>query len=496
MADDDKEGPASTVEEEVVEYLFRRHEFVDHKFLPQWGALAAAGVKFANPQYIYKGRRFASAMALQQALDRYAVRSRVSIWDTEVNGEGNVADGDTAADPDMEQLRRVVCRLLYKMGKFHKPADADGGENSDDAGESTGRGNERSKPPSNAISSRRRGKTPESTTAALQSSDIYLRKNKKKRKVAAGTKVNSGTSESASLVFPTVRECGELMKHFDTSYAEEIEAQHEANDFDSWKMALATGYYHLLFYGHGSKYELLQSFCEGSLAECLTLQIQGWETKASVAAVLELLQIHCTAASVENEPIAPTILVIHSLDALMQREKDSKVALEVLVNTATKNNIRLACSVNHVDPPVLTERHGRRSFHYIPVHTHRPVELSETGDASTESRPAARQRRSADRMWAVLQNLAPRYAEVLQVLARLLLAENSNASWILYKDFLKASRDACLIDKDGKLRGLLQELKDHGLLTMRADAGADSVSIPFDHKTLRDIVKYEPRKGR
>ena len=65
-----------------------------------------------------------------------------------------------------------------------------------------------------------------------------------------------------------------------------------------------------------------------------------------------------------------------------------------------------------------------------------------------------------------------------------------------YTRILKASRDACLIDKDGKLRGLLQELKDHGLLTMRADAGADSVSIPFDHKTLRDIVKYEPRKGR
>lgn len=479
---------SSDEDNNALEYLIRRYTFLEHSFGIQWQALSAAGVRFTNPTYEYKDRKFTSAKELQTALDRQAVNLNISVWDAALLDNKN-RKGVTDTDPTMENLRRDACSRLYSMTRGKDRRTQSSKNNFEVMVESS--------TATTAPSDRRlRSDRSKSTTAALHSSDLYLKKRKRTMKDNSKSKSDDG-AKSLPLA-PSIQVCNECMENFDTSYSISIERQYKRDKFAAWKLSLATAHYNLLLYGHGSKQWLLEDFCSSTLSDCCILKIKGSQPDCSLAQVHGLLELH---GFLENDNEMQTggaqkVLVIHNIDILLQQEKDASASLNMLVDSLG-SSVYLICSCNGVDLPVIVNPRSQRRFLYIPVHTHRPVELTESKEAVAARDTGVLQNRSRSRLWAVLPNLAPRYAEVLQVLARLLLAaENKSRPWILYKTFFSACRDACLVDKDGKLRGLLQELKDHGLLEMRVDAGADSVSIPFDSGTLMEIVEYAPRQGR
>ena len=89
----------------------------------------------------------------------------------------------------------------------------------------------------------------------------------------------------------------------------------------------------------------------------------------------------------------------------------------------------------------------------------------------------SRAHEQSERVLQVLKNLAPRYGEVMQILAQLQLLEmqqhdegmdGNNAIqphvWVDYKVFRAACKSRFVIDKDSKLRTLQTELSDHHLL--------------------------------
>ena len=146
--------------------------------------------------------------------------------------------------------------------------------------------------------------------------------------------------------------------------------------------------------------------------------------------------------------------------------------------------------------------------------THRRSDTSFGEGATSESTKAVQQRRKqqlrateqSERVLQVLKNLAPRYGEVMQILAQLQLSEmkqqpppqrvdhRSSAqppAWVDYKVFRTACKSRFVIDKDSKLRTLQTELSDHHLLVSKHEGSSEYVRIPYSIKKLQEIISYQ-----
>jgi Origin recognition complex subunit 2 len=153
--------------------------------------------------------------------------------------------------------------------------------------------------------------------------------------------------------------------------------------------------------------------------------------------------------------------------------------------------IRLVASIDHVDASAAlwsSSTAFKFGWFWKEIHTYRPYirELAMLADEDLSAKKAARkQNRATDqaaRVLEVLKNLAPRYGEVMQVLAKLQLKElkSSSASpWVDYKVFRSECKSGFLIDKESKLRTLQTELTDHRLMISKTEGRSEFVSIPY-----------------
>jgi Fe2+ or Zn2+ uptake regulation protein len=105
----------------------------------------------------------------------------------------------------------------------------------------------------------------------------------------------------------------------------------------------------------------------------------------------------------------------------------------------------------------------------------------------------------SERVLQVLKNLAPRYGEVMQILAQLQLSEmepldrsssQQAPGWVDYKIFRAACKSRFVIDKDSKLRTLQTELSDHHLLVSKHEGSTEYVRIPYNIEKLQEIISY------
>jgi origin recognition complex subunit 2 len=338
-----------------------------------------------------------------------------------------------------------------------------------------------------------------------------------------------------------------------------VSARHRSQ-FSSWRWLLSTNH-SLLFYGAGSKLDLLNAFADEELSkEGHVLVLNGFDRNISVEGILDLvakmfldgpispgglsrvphrdgiegvtaagthtpwkaepvveraIQLGRALAERSGETLLPVYLVVHTLEGL-----GCKIAMaalsQLLVNSTAANgaaSVRLAASMDHVDAPLLwsaTTTSSNFAFLYQMVHTRQPYaeELAMLpADKKAESckRKEATSTAVAQRALQVLQALAPRNTEVVQILARLQLAAigkppdgagggGSNKGGephhprVAYRDLYQECRAACAVTKDSHLRSVLRELEDHGLLKY----GDDWASIPHDADKLRQLASYKP----
>ena len=231
--------------------------------------------------------------------------------------------------------------------------------------------------------------------------------------------------------------------------------------------------------------------------------------------------------------------VIHSLDGNLATPIEQE-ALAALIghsfigangNSHQTRAIRLVASVDHVDAIAAlwsTDTWNQFSWTFLNVNTDRPYiremallestttnrpEVSRRGDSNTingESSSKAEQRRwkqlsrasqQSERVLQVRKNLAPRYGEVMQILAELQVSEmkqlpldcstsSTSPVWVDYKVFRTACRSRFVIDKDSKLRTLQTELSDHHLLISKNVGSTEYVSIPYSMDKLQEIISY------
>jgi origin recognition complex subunit 2 len=230
-------------------------------------------------------------------------------------------------------------------------------------------------------------------------------------------------------------------------------------------------------------------------------------------AVSRALCHECATATSTSTTYLPVFLVIHSLDGPGLSTEMAQDALAALVinsvpSTSPVAILRLVASIDHVDAPAaLWSATTAASFSWIwqKVYTYEPYirELSMLEDedgpkkkASSTTRPQNQPSKLQEtRVEEILRHLAPRYGEVLQLLAKLQLKElqaPGHSSWVLFQTFKAACKANFIIDKDSKLRALLTELTDHKMVVCKSsESQSECVTIPFSLGKLKEIAAYK-----
>jgi origin recognition complex subunit 2 len=607
--DDDEEDAAA------LQSFLLRFRFQDHSFLRLWRSLSECGWVYEPTTRAYRsplGRRFAEGGAIEvaQYLDVHAVQPTVrgSLDDPSESpgleylyeNEDNLMRRPLSAwtSDELEEawmLREKALTHIWKEARRRQKEEsgdpAGDRDHEDDGSDSLGlplhqppaRRSQRLREVQLAATTKTtatagRGRTnQESSSAAVteKGTAMYLSKHSTRHKFKKPRITNAGATSLApvsieSLKVPTVDECRQKLLR-------ERSRQHRAKggaagssvvdtryrgQFSSWRWLLSTNH-SLLFYGAGSKLDLLNAFADEELSkEGHVLVLNGFDKDISIEGIIDLMatlflegglkalldgegisrvphldgiegvaavgthtpwkaepvveraiQLGRALAERSGETLLPIYLVIHTLEGL-----GCKISMEalsqLLVNSIVGNgaaSVRLAASMDHVDAPLLwnaTTTSANLAFLYQQVHTGQPyVEelamLPSNKKAVSSKRKADASAQVAQRVFQVLQTLAPRNAEVIQILARLQLeaigGEPSSARGggksmddphprIPYRELYEQCKVACAVTKDSHLRGVLRELEDHGMLRY----GDDWASIPYDASKLREFLSYKP----
>lgn len=393
-----------------------------------------------------------------------------------------------------------------------------------------------------------------SITSIEKGSDLYLHKNTVKGRGKA-KKAQRPLDMDAPVALPSIQECIKGIRDYSIDQVIAIEDACKSS-FEEWRFLLSTNH-SLLFFGAGSKRNLLNQFCEQELdKEGYALAINGYEIQVTVEAILDLLvalflggnepppmasiamedgdhqrvgisnpwkahglveraiDVSRAIAQEASISLVPIFLVIHNLDGESFRNTLAQEALAaLLVNSAVANgvaSIRLVASVDHVDASALlwnVSTSANFSWIWKEVHTHRPY-IEELAMLSEDVRKKTAKLKNqetlsdhaADRALEVLKNLAPRHAEVVQILARLQLLSQTEALqlgqshaevWVDYLAFRTECKTKCAITKESQLRSFLVELKDHQLIISKMEDRSELVRVPYSEAKLRDILVYK-----
>ncbi|GKY97613.1 hypothetical protein MPSEU_000719700 [Mayamaea pseudoterrestris] len=534
----------------AIEVRFKFQEF-EYAFV--WNCLQQAGWSYRTTTlsvtgYQYQapaenGPRFDRWEEVMAYLDQYALPDVYSTLELVTSNE------DFQTKEEVEQgmeIRRQALRMMFENTKdeLNKRLRHESKPNKFEPEHVMEEG---------ATSNTRRNTLPSSkqgsTTQTDVGTDLYLHGKRAlnlKRKRAPVTTNSARLDEQLQL--PSISQVARHLQennHLHKDAAEYEESYKPA--FPHWRFLLSTNH-SLLFLGAGSKYDLLTKFCDQELRkEGYVLQIDGFDKDISMTKVLDLLvnqflggnepvskgrieshdgthkvlgesipwRAHAlverailvgrACAYEASESLLPIFLVIHSLDGDSLRSKLATDALAALVvNSNVEVNahaIRLVASVDHISASELmftSHVAANLAWIYLPLHTYRPyvkelVMLSESKKKSAIHKAELSQLERIERVEGVLELLAPRHTEVMQVLAKLQLEQTLEESWVKMPVFRKQCKNSHIIAKDSGLDSFLNELTDHGLVQIdRRSESGDFIRAPFNRAKLQQILKFQP----
>jgi origin recognition complex subunit 2 len=516
---------------DALEALTLRFRFKEYPFIGLlWNCLREAGWTYHNGPYQDPGstRTFEHSKDIAIYLDQFAV--------PDVRSNLESFRSSTLIEQEEEQrgrqLRRDVLRIWYLRTASKSVEKMATNENTTTTTTVT-------KTTSHKEISRRSARA--SVTSIEKGSDLYLHKNTVKARGKA-KKAQHPLDMEAPAALPSIQECIEGIKGYSLDEVVSIENAYKSS-FEEWRFLLSTNH-SIMFFGAGSKRKLLNQFCEQELdKEGYALAIDGCDSHVTVEAILNLLvtlfldgkePIPMASIAMEDGDhqrvgisnpwkahelveraivvsralaheasisLVPIFLVIHNLDGESFRNTLAQESLAaLLVNSTVANgvaSIRLVASVDHVDASALlwnVSTSANFAWIWKEVHTHRPY-VEELAMLSDDVRKKTAKLKNqeldhADRALEVLKNLAPRHAEVVQILARLQLGQSQTDGWIDYLVFRNECKSICAISKDSQLRSFLVELNDHRLIISKIEDRAELVRVPYSEAKLHEILAY------
>jgi origin recognition complex subunit 2 len=174
-------------------------------------------------------------------------------------------------------------------------------------------------------------------------------------------------------------------------------------------------------------------------------------------------------------------LVIHNIDGQNLRTERTQLILSSL---AKLPNIRLVCSIDHINAPLLWDAHHLAKFrfvwHDLTTFEHYDVELSFENRLLT-----SRNQVGASGAIHVLSTLNP---NANSLFALLLKHQIEAKSGMAYNSFLRLSAEKFITSSESAFKNHLTEFKDHKLILSKTVDGGQVLYIPFDEAALEDLA--------
>ncbi|KAI8981488.1 origin recognition complex subunit 2-domain-containing protein [Pilobolus umbonatus] len=326
-------------------------------------------------------------------------------------------------------------------------------------------------------------------------------------------KTSNNTLSTLDAIEP--QEFYELLKQSPAKHKDEIDtliAMHKQH-FPQWYFELHSGF-NLLFYGYGSKRNLLNEFAQSTLVNGPLIIVNGFFPPLSIkdillkitAGALEVaaptgqIQDHvsyiCNYFSRDDREYESLYLVIHNVDGPNLRNERTQ---NILCSLASAPNIHLVASVDNINAAYLfnnvTATRYNWIWHDVTTFENYLVETSYENTLLMKSGEFGTSRG----IQYVLASLTSNARGVFKILAEHQLAEmelnnmegkGNESVGLSYNQYYQQCRQGFFVSSDLALRSELTEFKDHKIISIKKTVdGTEIFFIPLDKNTLLNIIE-------
>mmetsp|Transcript_37587 Transcript_37587/g.70081 ORF Transcript_37587/g.70081 Transcript_37587/m.70081 type:complete len:418 (+) Transcript_37587:56-1309(+) len=282
-----------------------------------------------------------------------------------------------------------------------------------------------------------------------------------------------------------------------------------AENQDAWLRRLRKGF-SLLFEGHGSKWQLLESFAKtlvrsGADVACF----DAFSRSASLAAFFReflgqmghqrggasLLKLRdaVLAARRAEKDAPPLVLVIHNLEAIAPAQQS------VVASLAAEEEVWLVASVDSIWADLAWSSDALKDFNFCreEVNTMRGYDVEIKGKyphvLPAWSDPFAKSKETKVSIGLVLKTLTKPHQELVQEMAKSQLETGAGMG---LRELLDVAEDRMIASTRTKLRKLLTELTDHQIVVERQGQDKSAIFVlPVKEAVLRRLANGEAPGG-
>lgn len=293
---------------------------------------------------------------------------------------------------------------------------------------------------------------------------------------------------------------------------QELSILHKQN-FPQWYFELQSGF-NLVFYGYGSKRNLLNEFAQSSLTNGPLIVVNGFFPSISIKDILlkitagalristptgqinDHVKFICDYFASEDREYESLYIVVHNLDGPNLRNERTQMALSTL---ASSSNIHLIASVDHINAGLLWDNVKASKFNWI---WHDATTFDDyLVETSFENSLLIRTSELGGARGAkfVLDSLTSNARGVFKILAEHQLTEMEIANMetkgndsvgLTYNQYYQKCREGFYVSSDIALRSELTEFRDHKLISTKKNLdGTEVFYIPLDKSTLLGIIE-------
>jgi origin recognition complex subunit 2 len=332
------------------------------------------------------------------------------------------------------------------------------------------------------------------------------------------SKTSNNTLSKLQVLEP--QEFHQILQKAPTKHKEEIEflTDMHKQHFPQWYFELQSGF-NLIFYGYGSKRNLLNEFAESTLLNGPLIVVNGFFPSITIKDILlkittglqsaetatnikiggqlsDHLKYICDYFSDSSREYPSLYIVIHNLDGQNLRNEKTQTMLSILANSP---NIHLIASIDHINAGLLWDNVKSSKFNWIwhDITTFDDYLVETSFENSLLIRTS--ELGGARGAKFVLDSLTSNARGVFKLLAEHQLTEmeisnmdgkGNESVGLSYSQYYQKCRENFFVSSDLALRTELTEFKDHKLIsTKKTLDGTEIFYIPLDKSTLLSIIE-------
>ncbi|KAI1415403.1 ORC2-domain-containing protein [Hypoxylon sp. FL1857] len=371
----------------------------------------------------------------------------------------------------------------------------------------------RGRPKSKQTTKRTRKKSP-TPPRDLPPHELYFAQNR-----PGSLKTSNNTLASLKLL--THDEYFSILRGYKDPHAEDVEFLESIHveSFPQWTFELSQGF-SVCLYGYGSKRALLHKFAKhvydkysdhiankivvingyvrtSSLREILSTVASAVNPAHKVPAGNASAMLDSVKALLSSHEVVVTV-ILNSVDAAPLRRAGIQ---PVLAQLAAHPNIRLICSADTPDFPLLWDSSLRSSFNFVfhDCTTFAPftAELEVVDDVHELLGRKARRVGGKEGVTYVLRSLPENAKNLFRLLVGEVLATMDDGGaadgenpGVEYRILYNKAVEEFICSSEMAFRTLLKEFHDHQMITSRKDVlGTELLSLPFQKEELEAILE-------